>query len=103
MKDGQAILSQHMGDLEDAATHEDAGRNLGLYARLFDHAPAIIAVDAHPDYLSTWRGYAMAGARPVIEVQHHHAHIAACLAENGRALDAAPVLGIAHGRAWAGA
>ena len=95
LKDGQAILSQHMGDLEDAATHEEAGRNLGLYARLFDHAPTIIAVDAHPDYLSTWRGYAMAGARPVIEVQHHHAHIAACLAENGRSLDAAPVLGIA--------
>jgi hydrogenase maturation protein HypF len=95
VKDGQAILSQHMGDLEDAATHADAARNLDLYTRLFDHAPAVIAVDSHPQYLSTQGGYARAGGRPVIAVQHHHAHIAACLAENGRALEAPPVLGIA--------
>jgi hydrogenase maturation protein HypF len=95
VKGGQAILSQHMGDLEDAATHADAARNLDLYTRLFDHAPDIIAVDQHPQYLSTQAGYARAGGRPVIAVQHHHAHIAACLAENGRPLDASPVLGIA--------
>ncbi|MFM7444295.1 MAG: carbamoyltransferase HypF, partial [Tabrizicola sp.] len=95
VKGGQAILSQHMGDLEDAATHADAARNLDLYTRLFDHAPDIIAVDQHPQYLSTQAGYARSDGRPVIAVQHHHAHIAACLAENGRALEATPVLGIA--------
>ena len=95
VKGGQAILSQHMGDLEDAATHADAARNLDLFTRLFDHAPEVIAVDSHPQYLSTQAGHARAQGRPVIAVQHHHAHIAACLAENGRARDAAPVLGIA--------
>ncbi len=95
VKGGQAIMSQHMGDLEDAATLADMTRNLELYARLFDHDPAAIAVDRHPQYLSTQRGHAMAEGRPVIEVQHHHAHIAACLAENARPLEAPPVLGIA--------
>jgi hydrogenase maturation protein HypF len=95
VKEGQAILSQHMGDLEDATTHADAARNLDLYTRLFDHAPDAIAVDCHPQYLSTQAGHARAAGRPVVAVQHHHAHVAACLAENGRALDAPPVLGIA--------
>lgn len=95
IKNGRAIVSQHMGDLEDAATHLDVARNLDLYQNLFDHAPSVIAVDKHPQYLSTQRGYEMAGDRPVIEIQHHHAHIAACLAENARPLDAGHVLGIA--------
>ena len=95
VKDGEAILSQHIGDLEDAATHADAARNLALYTRLFDHAPDLIAVDLHPQYLSTQAGRALAGDRPVVAVQHHHAHIAACLAENLRPLDAPAVLGIA--------
>ena len=95
VKDGQAIVSQHMGDLEDAATHKDVAHNLDLYARLFEHKPTVIAVDQHQQYLSTQRGHKIAGDRPVIEVQHHHAHIASCLAENARPLDAAPVLGIA--------
>ena len=91
----RAILSQHMGDLEDVATFDDAARNLSLYREFYDHTPDAIIVDAHPDYLSTKRGYEIAGEAPVIEVQHHHAHIAACLADNGRAFDAPPVLGVA--------
>lgn len=91
----RAILSQHMGDLEDAATFEDAGRNLELYRQFYGHEAEAIVVDVHPEYLSTKRGHEIAMGRPVIEVQHHHAHIAACLAENGRPLAAAPVLGIA--------
>ena len=57
----------------------------------------MIAVDLHPEYLSTQaRGHAIAEGRiALVEVQHHHAHIAACLAENGRPLDAPPVLGVA--------
>jgi len=95
IKDGQAILSQHIGDLEDAATHAEAARNLTLYTQIFNHKPDLIAVDLHPQYLSTQAGRALAGDRPVIAVQHHHAHLAACLAENGRPLNAPPVLGIA--------
>ena len=97
IKDGQAILSQHMGDLEDAATAADVAHNLALYRDLFEHEPQVIAVDRHPDYLSTKRGQHMAveADLPLVEVQHHHAHIAACLAENGWPLDGGPVLGIA--------
>ncbi len=95
--DGAAILSQHQGDLEDAATFDDYCRNLELYARLYDHTPQALAVDMHPDYLSAKYGRERAAqlALPLIEVQHHHAHIASTLAENGRPLDAPPVLGIA--------
>jgi hydrogenase maturation protein HypF len=95
--DGAAVLSQHQGDLEDAATFADFQRNLGLYEQLFDRAPALLAVDGHPEYLSTKyaRDRAERDALAVIEVQHHHAHVASVLAEHGRPLDAPPVLGIA--------
>ena len=97
VKDGQAILSQHMGDLEDAATAADVAHNLALYRRLYAHEPEVIAVDRHPDYLSTRRGQAMAekDGLGLVEVQHHHAHVAACMAENGWPLHGGPVLGIA--------
>jgi hydrogenase maturation protein HypF len=96
-KDGQAILSQHQGDLENAATLADYEKNLLLYRALFEHRPAALAADRHPDYLSARlaRRSARAQGLPLLEVQHHHAHIASCLAENGRPLEAAPVLGIA--------
>jgi hydrogenase maturation protein HypF len=94
---GKAVLSQHMGDLEEAAVLDDYRNNLGLYRALFDHDPVAIAVDRHPDYFSTRVGRRMAvdAGVPLIEVQHHHAHIAACMAEHGLPADAAPVLGIA--------
>ncbi len=96
-KDGRAVLSQHMGDLENAATADDVRHNLALYRDLFDHAPELVAVDRHPDYLSAKDGRALAAEAglPLVEVQHHHAHIAACMAENGWPKDAGPVLGIA--------
>lgn len=92
---GRAILSQHMGDLEDAATYDETAHNLDLYQQFYDRAPDAIVVDAHPDYLSTKRGYEIAGSAQVIEVQHHHAHIASCLADNGRPFGSPPVLGVA--------
>jgi hydrogenase maturation protein HypF len=97
VKDGAAILSQHQGDLENAATFDDYRKNLRLYQSLFDHAPSAIVIDRHPEYLASKLGRAEAERRglSLIEVQHHHAHIAACLAENGRPLDAPPALGIA--------
>lgn len=96
LKSGRAILSQHIGDLEDAVTHHDYRHNLELYRELFDHRPACIVVDRHPQYVSTRLGQEMADAEelPLLEVQHHHAHIASCLAEHGLPLDTRPVLGI---------
>ncbi len=97
LKDGRAFLSQHMGDLEDAATLRDYRHNLELYRRLFDSRPAVVAVDKHPDYLSTQlgRGVAAEEGVPIVEVQHHHAHIAACMAEHGISIDGGRVLGVA--------
>ena len=95
--DGEAVLSQHQGDLEDVATFDAYRANLALYEQLFDRAPAAIAIDRHPDYLSSKDGRDRADrhALPLVEVQHHHAHVASVLAENGYPLDAPPVLGIA--------
>lgn len=94
---GQAVLSQHLGDLENAPTFDDYRRTLDLYLGLFDHQPRLCAVDRHPDYLSRKLGESIAETNGIelVEVQHHHAHIAACLADNGVPLDAPPVLGIA--------
>ncbi|HEX4341202.1 MAG TPA: carbamoyltransferase HypF [Polyangiaceae bacterium] len=93
---GNAVLSQHQGDLGDPDTFDDYRKNLELYAALFEHRPAALVADLHPDYPSSRlaRERAVADGLPLLEVQHHHAHAAACLAENGRALDAAPVLAI---------
>jgi hydrogenase maturation protein HypF len=96
-RDGQAILSPHLGDLEDARSWADYERQLGLFAELFAHRAAAIANDMHPGYRSSALGRRLAAERglPLIEVQHHHAHIAACLAEHGVPLDAPPALGVA--------
>lgn len=94
---GRAVLSQHVGDLENAPTFDDYRRTLDLYGRVFDHMPRLCAVDLHPDYLSRKLGESMAeaGGLQLVEVQHHHAHVAACLADNDVPLRAGPVLGIA--------
>ena len=94
---GEAILSHHMGDLESAPTFDAYRLALDRYRHLFDHTPRIVVVDQHPEYLSRKLGESIAEAEGLVltEVQHHHAHIAACLADNGVALDAEPVLGIA--------
>ena len=97
LKDGQAILSQHIGDLEDATTFAEYQRSLVLYRELFDHQPQILAIDRHPQYLSTRLGqkWAARDGLALVEVQHHHGHIASCMAEHGVPLGASPVLGIA--------
>lgn len=103
VKDGAATLSQHQGDLEDPRSFDDYRKSLSLYAELFNHAPVARVADSHPEYLSSKLARALAAADglPLIEVQHHHAHIAACLAENGVPLDAPAVLGIAlDGLGW---
>lgn len=81
----EAVLSQHIGDLEDAAALADYRRMLDLFRQLYDFTPELIAVDGHADYLSTQLGRRMAEELgvPVLPVAHHHAHMAACLAEHG--------------------
>ena len=103
LRDGQAILSHHIGDLENALSYADYKRSIERYRALFAHAPQVVAIDPHPDYLSSKLGAELAAreALPLVEVQHHHAHIAACLAENGVTCDTEPVLGIAlDGLGW---
>ncbi|BAY98599.1 hydrogenase maturation protein HypF [Tolypothrix tenuis PCC 7101] len=97
LREGQAILSQHLGDLENAAAFDAYQDTLNLYLNLFEHQPEVIAIDKHPEYLSSKLGKELAAANhlPIYPIQHHHAHIAACMAENGLPLDASPVLGIA--------
>lgn len=96
-KDGAAVLSQHQGDLEDVETYDDYEKNLRLYQNLYTHDPDVLVADKHPGYLSSElaRARAVSESLPLIEVQHHHAHVAACMVEHGVALDALPVLGMA--------
>jgi hydrogenase maturation protein HypF len=97
LKNGAAILSQHQGDLEDISTFEDYQKNLHLYSRIYDHRPSLLVADMHPEYLSAKLAKQTAETESLrlVEVQHHHAHIASCMVENGVALDSPPVLGIA--------
>lgn len=97
LQDGKAILSQHQGDLENALTFQSYQDTLNLYLNLFEYQPEAIAVDLHPEYLSTKLGEELATANQVklYPIQHHHAHIAACMAENGLHINSPPVLGIA--------
>jgi hydrogenase maturation protein HypF len=77
----RAVLSPHLGDLHDELAYDAFAADLGLYLGMLDVTPPIVACDLHPDYLST--KWAAAQEADVIEVQHHHAHAAACLAEHG--------------------
>ncbi|MEA5568666.1 carbamoyltransferase HypF [Anabaena sp. UHCC 0399] len=97
LREGEAILSQHLGDLENAAAFGTYQDTLSLYLNLFAHQPQAIAVDLHPEYLSSKLGKELATANhlQLYSIQHHHAHIAACMAENSISLDTSPVLGIA--------
>jgi hydrogenase maturation protein HypF len=94
LKSGKAIVAQHIGDLENAAVQRDYRNAIDLYRNLYDFKPERIAVDNHPGYLSTQYGQTLAeaDAAVLVPVQHHHAHLAACLAEHNIPLDAPPVL-----------
>lgn len=102
-KGGEAVLSPQHGDLEDAAAFDEFRGTLSGYAERFAHAPCALVVDRHPEYRSAKlaRERACADGLRLIEVQHHHAHVAACLADNGRPLGARAVLGIVlDGLGW---
>lgn len=85
-RDDNAFLSQHIGDMENEETLKHFENTASLYEHIFRLKPCAIARDSHPDYLpSKWAESKAAEQKlPLIDVQHHHAHIASCLAENGR-------------------
>jgi hydrogenase maturation protein HypF len=83
-KGRHAILSQHIGDLENYETLVFFEETLANLKKLFRVEPRAVAYDLHPNYLSTKYALGMGGL-PKFGVQHHHAHIAACMAENGLA------------------
>ena len=97
LRHGQALLSQHLGDLEDAATNADYRRALRDLQDFFAFEPALRACDAHPEYLSSKLAHVEAArhGQTALPVLHHHAHIAACLVDNGWPLGAGPVIGVA--------
>jgi hydrogenase maturation protein HypF len=135
-RDEYAFVSQHIGDMENLETLEHYNRTVDLYKHLFRVDPEIIAYDLHPDYLAS--KYAREqGETPDSEhatradrrsdtqhaptagrtrntqhvpIQHHHAHLAACLADNGWRPDDGPVIGVsldgtgygADGHIWGG-
>lgn len=107
--DGHAacFVSQHIGDVENGATFDAWSAARTRLESLFDLAPAALACDMHPSYLSSqWaREQAREHNLPLIEVQHHHAHIASVMAEAiaaGRLAPDARVLGIAFDGTGAG-
>jgi hydrogenase maturation protein HypF len=81
-RDERAWVSHHIGDLKNVETLSSYGEGVDLLEQLFAVAPEIVAHDLHPDYLSTRFALALDGVETVA-VQHHHAHLAACLAEHG--------------------
>jgi hydrogenase maturation protein HypF len=92
--DGQVVVSQHLGDLHSLEGARLAARIADDLLRFYDVRPEVIACDLHPDYVSTRLAEHLARSYEVRleRVQHHHAHVAACMAEHGLA---GPVLGIA--------
>lgn len=77
--------SQHIGDLKNAETLRHYETQIEHFQRLFGVTPELLACDLHPDYLSTAyaRGRAAKESIPLIPVQHHHAHMVSCMADNG--------------------
>lgn len=103
----QAFVSHHIGDLENLETLNSFKHGIDHFSRLFNITPEVIAHDMHPEYLSTKYALSLDENLTRIGVQHHHAHIASCMADNridgyviGVAMDG---LGFgSDGRLWGG-
>ncbi|MFI5096005.1 MAG: carbamoyltransferase HypF [Candidatus Acidiferrales bacterium] len=80
-KGKHAFLSQHVGDLENVESYSFFHEAIQHLERILEIRPEIIAYDLHPDYFSTKWALQQSGAK-LVGVQHHHAHIASCMAEN---------------------
>ncbi|HEX3028902.1 MAG TPA: carbamoyltransferase HypF [Clostridia bacterium] len=105
-KGSKAFISHHIGDLENIETLMSFEAGIRHFKRIFSVAPELVAFDKHPDYLSTKFAHSLVGITQ-IPIQHHHAHIASCMAENNLA---EKVIGVAFdgtgygddGKIWGG-
>lgn len=105
-KENKVFVSQHIGELENLETLQFFEHVISHLKRILEIEPKILAYDLHPQYLSTKWALEQRGVK-LIGIQHHHAHILSCLAENG---DFSPVIGLAldgigygeDGRLWGG-
>jgi hydrogenase maturation protein HypF len=87
---GEVVASHHIGDLEHLATYQSFLQAVDHLPALAGIRPDVVAHDLHPEYLST--KFALELDLPAVAIQHHHAHVAACMVEHGRT---EPVLGLA--------
>jgi hydrogenase maturation protein HypF len=105
--DDYAFVSHHIGDLENLETLRSFEQGVEHFKRLFNLSPDVVAYDFHPEYLSTKYALALDERLTKVGVQHHHAHVASCMADNriegeviGVAMDG---LGFgSDGRFWGG-
>lgn len=93
LRGGQAVLSPHLGDLDEPRTVADYGHILRTLTALLEHAPERLVVDAHPGYRTRQLAEQL-GELPIDVIAHHHAHAAACLAEHQLPIDTPPVLAL---------
>jgi hydrogenase maturation protein HypF len=105
-RDGRAWVGHHIGDLRNAETLTSFRDGIAHFEALFDVRPEVVAHDLHPQYLSTAYALERDGVE-LVGVQHHHAHLAACLAEHGVVTPAVGAIydGTGHGTdgtAWGG-
>jgi hydrogenase maturation protein HypF len=106
-RDNYAFVSHHIGDLENLETLRSFRQGIEHYRRLFHLRPEVVAYDLHPEYLSTKYALALDENPTKLGVQHHHAHVASCMADNGIEGE---VIGVAmdglgfgtDGRMWGG-
>jgi hydrogenase maturation protein HypF len=91
---GRAWVSQHIGDMGNLETLHAFERTVESFTRMYMVSPVVVAVDQHPGYLTRRWGFEHAAGARVVEVQHHHAHVASLMAEHGLGIDE-EVLGIA--------
>jgi hydrogenase maturation protein HypF len=94
-RENYAFMSHHIGDLDNYETMQSFEEGINHFQHLFRINPEFIACDMHPDYLTSRyaNNKALEDSLPLFRVQHHHAHLAACLADNGWKSDQ-PVIGL---------
>jgi hydrogenase maturation protein HypF len=106
LREGEAILSQHVGDLDTLEVLDYFGRAIRHFEELFEVVPQIVAHDLHPGYLSTQWAQSLEGVK-LVGVQHHHAHVVSVMAELNLH---GPLIGVSYdgtgygpdGTAWGG-